>query len=413
MRQRHAFTLVELLVVIAIIGMLIALLLPAVQAAREAARRMQCSNHYKQMGLAIHNFHDAYSALPPAHLGVSKANLFVLILPFMERQAIYDVYASRNVQGNLTGNTGRMDFVIWTAWGQRNGTTAANAFTQQDKSAFSSIPVYFCPSRRGPGGMQDRNPDNTFGTRTGPLGDVSILYTARRECAPHTEGAASADGNSNNWGASRNAANCVDGPFRIASISYIPAGTPAPAGQPGLPANNHAGSWDAQFVSWTPRDTIAWWADGSSNQLLIGEKYVPNDVIGICDQVIQGFDAGGNAQNNSRKTLVDCGMFHWNGNEPFTYMGFFAYDRSVLNAQGSYTGGFPLARGPSQYEETAAGSGRTFNNWPYFFSFGSSHPGICHFLIGDGAVRSISVTTDPNLLIHLGIVNDGRAVSLP
>jgi prepilin-type N-terminal cleavage/methylation domain-containing protein len=92
--DKSAFTLVELLVVIAIIGMLIALLLPAVQAAREAARRMQCMNHVKQMGLAIHNFHDAYSSLPPAHLGVSKANLFVLTLPYLEKQAIYDIYTS-------------------------------------------------------------------------------------------------------------------------------------------------------------------------------------------------------------------------------------------------------------------------------------------------------------------------------
>lgn len=90
--RRRGFTLVELLVVIAIIGVLVALLLPAVQAAREAARRMSCSNNLKQLGLAYHNFHDANNQLPPAALGDKYATHFVMILPYMEMTNLYNKF---------------------------------------------------------------------------------------------------------------------------------------------------------------------------------------------------------------------------------------------------------------------------------------------------------------------------------
>ncbi len=101
--RRRGFTLVELLVVIAIIGILIALLLPAVQAAREAARRSQCANNMKQVGLALHNYHDAFKSfmpqaiwdgLPPSGTagGVRPAHhtWLTMLLPFMEQQPLYD-----------------------------------------------------------------------------------------------------------------------------------------------------------------------------------------------------------------------------------------------------------------------------------------------------------------------------------
>jgi prepilin-type N-terminal cleavage/methylation domain-containing protein/prepilin-type processing-associated H-X9-DG protein len=94
---RFGFTLVELLVVIAIIGVLIALLLPAVQAAREAARRMQCTNKLKQLALATHNYHDTYQALPcgrPALVGsdsnFGRWSAYVWLLPFLELNASYE-----------------------------------------------------------------------------------------------------------------------------------------------------------------------------------------------------------------------------------------------------------------------------------------------------------------------------------
>src|SRR3954466_15697046 len=122
-RGRRGFTLIELLVVIAIIGVLIALLLPAVQQAREAARRSQCLNNLKQIGLALHNYHDAFNVLPPgARRSRDGANtieawgswsIHSMLLPYLDQTATADLL---NYDANSYRNDGTCNgYVNWTA----------------------------------------------------------------------------------------------------------------------------------------------------------------------------------------------------------------------------------------------------------------------------------------------------------
>lgn len=131
---RRAFTLVELLVVIAIIGVLVGLLLPAVQSAREAARRMQCSNNLKQIGLAFHNFHDAYRRFTP--LGGANINgswaWGASILPYLEQNNLYQSIGAPNV---LDVNNLAPDKRV------PNNPTGAQGILLQTR-----LPTFLCPT---------------------------------------------------------------------------------------------------------------------------------------------------------------------------------------------------------------------------------------------------------------------------
>ncbi len=126
------FTLVELLVVITIIGILIALLLPAVQAAREAARRMHCANNVKQIGLALHNYESVTKALPPGAIWYNplprNGSILVHILPYIEQQTLYDAFDFK--QASLDGQ-------FFQGTSVEIGSTI--------------VPPYVCPSDNHPG----------------------------------------------------------------------------------------------------------------------------------------------------------------------------------------------------------------------------------------------------------------------
>src|SRR4051794_21699383 len=149
-RRPRGFTLIELLVVIAIIAVLIALLLPAVQSAREAARRAQCVNNLKQLGLAMHNYISVMDALPPSgsshHIGAAAPNgmpvsnafgMKVRILPFLEQQQVYNA-VNFNLDPEWTGGIG-------ANWEPANVTAKA-----------MRINSFLCPSDLRKGNRGDR-----------------------------------------------------------------------------------------------------------------------------------------------------------------------------------------------------------------------------------------------------------------
>ncbi len=350
-RRKAGFTLVELLVVIAIIGILVALLLPAVQAAREAARRIQCTNNLKQLGLTTHNFHDTYNGLPPLLLGDGKASFFVHILPFGEATNVYNLYSG----GNAATNTA-ISVSMVTNWSRLNAS-------EQDAAA--SIKWMSCPSRRS--GIQK---STGTGHYLGPVGDYAVVFIDRDLAADGTAAAAGAGesylAHMNPCAASGTDVSVQKGAIRLAYVDC----NQTDADSSTTPPNN------PRFQAWKPRDTFARITDGTANVFIVGEKHLRN----------------GETNKYANAVGQQDGVFLFEMN-----MGLMttAVQRNIR---------FNMGKGPNDRLNGITTSPEAN------FGFGSWHSGVTQFLRGDGSVHAVSWNMDQRILNKFGHAQDGLTI---
>ncbi len=356
--RRPGFTLIELLVVIAIIAILIALLLPAVQQAREAARRTQCKNNLKQLGLAVHNFHDTYNALPNLVNHSGGPTVFFHILPYVEQVAMFNLYqgGATNGSGTKTGLDQHMDTNYDIIANNAGGSLAGSVV---------GIPGYHCPTYRSAGVRRD-------GNARGPKGDYAAVFLYRD--ANYATNPFSKCEEQSWWGhhdAGHSTSNGQDatqkGALRVGKCDNIPST------DPNLNARRRKEA--------TPRGNLRDLTDGTSNTLLMGEKFWR----------VGEWERGGNEDSNRTDYSV------------------FVQDNSWREYNCARTARYPLKTkvDPSNNDTCTDVNSNTPARGA---GFGSWHTGVVQFVLADGSVRGLSENIDIQTQWKLAGRNDGQVV---
>jgi prepilin-type N-terminal cleavage/methylation domain-containing protein/prepilin-type processing-associated H-X9-DG protein len=368
MRRRPAFTLIELLVVIAIIAVLIGLLLPAVQRVREAASRMACQNNLKQIGLAMHNYHDVVGKLPPgittwangedaAHTG------FTYMLPYLEQNNVF-------AQFNLTQ--------------QWYGSANYNAVSHQ-------LAVFYCPSNRTRGSMDLTNPLYAWGGAMPPaVGSSDYLLCKGANAAIHQASSLIPLG--------------CRGVFNVWADTTNPNYFPIDEGL--------GGSVEVRLTDIT---------DGTSSTFAVGEGagnsplYKLRQMTQTNATIVIGNVPAVNPYTG-QPILPDqawavASIAGENNPWSSSIFGVTAQFGLAPNPQDEPMNN-PLVM-PSAYEDTdgtAVFSGYNMSNTQFISGFRSVHPGGCNFVFCDGGVRWVSQTVQPSVYRALSTYAGGEVV---